>query len=219
MPATTPTVPPPADSAPATEEQRRRIVRQARPRLFRDGYGALTMDDLAAELGMSKKTLYVHFPSKRDLCRAVIDDVGEEIRADAETLLRDPRLTFLEKLHGFAQGMGERFSRVSPDALADVARLAPDIHRHIEQLRAKNIPYVFGRFIEEGQLAGMVRDDVNPAFAAEFHRHAMQGLMQPAAMRRLGLTPTETIDRAIRLLFGGLLTSAGLKDYEHHFPR
>lgn len=197
---------------------RARIVGEARARLFGHGYGALTMDELAAELGVSKKTLYVHFPSKRELCRAVVDHVAAEIRAEADQLLRDPRLTFLEKLRGFTQGMSERFGRVGPGVLADVERLAPDVHRHIEQMRAKTIPYVFGRFIEEGQLAGVVRDDVTPVFAAEYHLHAMQGLMHPATLRRLGVKPEEAIERAIRLLFGGLLVPAGHKEYEKLFP-
>lgn len=221
MPPTTslPAQPARAKSADFSAAVRARIVRQARPRLFREGYGALTMDALAADLGMSKKTLYVHFPSKRELCAAVIDQVAEEIRDEADTLLRDPRLEFLEKLRGFAQGMAERFGPIGSDVLAELQRLAPDLHRHLEKVRAKNIPYVFGRLIEEGQLAGVVRDDVTPAFAAEFHLHAMQGMMHPDTQRRLGLTMPEIFDRALRLLFGGLLTPAGRKDYEKLFAR
>jgi AcrR family transcriptional regulator len=199
-------------------DQRARIVTAARERLFKAGYGPMTMDDLAADLGMSKKTLYVYFPGKRELCMAVIDAVAVEIRGDADELLRHPQLTFLEKLRGFAQGMAERFGRLRPEVLADMERLAPEIHRHLVKVRAKTIPYVFGRLIEEGQLAGIVRDNVSPIFAAEFHLHAMQGLMQPATLRRLGLRPDQAIEQAIRLLFGGLLAPAAHKEYEKLFP-
>ncbi len=203
---------PPADSP------RARIMGYARVRFFRQGYGAFTMDDLATDAGISKKTLYVHFASKRALCRAIIDDISDEIRRDAETVLRDRHLTFLEKLRGFSQGMMERFARIGPDVLPELARLAPDLHDHLESVRAKNIPYIFGRIIEEGQVAGVIRDDVSPVFVAEFHLHAMQGMMHPATLRRLHLTPPETFEQALRLLFGGLLTPAGQKEYEKHFP-
>ena len=46
----------------------------ARTLLLAYGFNALTMDDLARELGMSKKTLYVHFPSKDALYHAVLDE-------------------------------------------------------------------------------------------------------------------------------------------------
>ena len=41
-----------------------RIVAAARRYFLAHGFRGVTMDDLAAELGMSKKTLYAHFSSK-----------------------------------------------------------------------------------------------------------------------------------------------------------
>lgn len=207
-----------AETAGAEAEQRARIVRAARERLFRAGYGPMTMDDLAADLGMSKKTLYVYFPGKRELCVAVIDSIAAEVRQEADELLVDPRLTFLEKLRGFSQGMAERLGRLRPEVLADIERLAPELHRHLVQVRGKNIPYVFGRLIEAGQVAGVVRDTVSPIVAAEYHLHAMQGLMQPATLRRLGITPDQAFEQAMRLLFGGLLAPAAHHEYEKLFP-
>ena len=196
-----------------------RILHQARAHFFAHGYSAFTMDDLATELGMSKKTLYVHFSGKDEILRAVIEELGREIRADADALLHNRRLNFAEKLRGFAEGMMQRLSRVEPRIIRDLQRHAPGLHQLIAEMREKNIPYVFGRFIEEGQLAGMVRTDLDPAFAVQFFLQAMHGLIQPAAMERLNLTPREILPRAIELLFGGLLTPAGRKEHEKLFPR
>src|SRR5688572_22727197 len=158
---------------PPAPELRARIVRRAREQFFEKGYSAFTMDDLASALGMSKKTLYVSFQSKETLIRAVLDDVAHEIRAEADRLLANKSLTFTEKLRGFALALMERLSRVTPDVLVNLQEYAPALHRHIEHLRGKNIPYIFGRFIEEGQIAGAVRDTVSPPFAGDFFLHAM----------------------------------------------
>lgn len=196
-----------------------RIVRQARAHFFAHGYCQCTMDELAAELGMSKKTLYVHFSGKEALMRAVIEDLGREIRASADELFANRQLNFAEKLRGFAEGMIERLGRLNPRTMRDLQRFAPELHQLLAETREKNIPYVFGRFIEEGQLDGMVRTDLNTAFAVEFFLQAMHGLIQPATMERLHLTPREILPRAIELLFGGLLTPAGRKEHEKLFPR
>ena len=149
MPAATPVSAPESErSAPS------RILRQARAHFFEHGYCQCTMDDLATELGMSKKTLYQHFASKEELMRAVIDDLGREIRASADALLANRQLNFAEKLRGFAEGMVERTRRINPLLLRDLQRFAPALYRQVAEMREKNIPYVFGRFIEEGQLAG-----------------------------------------------------------------
>jgi AcrR family transcriptional regulator len=207
--------PPPSDST----EVQTRILRQARAQFFAHGYRRFTMDDLAAELGMSKKTLYQHFRSKDQIMAAVIGDFSGEVRGDAEAVLQNRSLSFAEKLRAFVESMVTRLSALHPHTIRDLQRYAPALHARIEEMRRKNIPYIFGRLIEEGQAAGFVRDNVSPSFAVEFFLHAMQGLLQPPALERLRLTPQEILPRAITLFFGGLLTPAGRKQHEKLFPR
>jgi AcrR family transcriptional regulator len=210
MPATAPALEDPAVA---------RILRQAREHFFVHGYCACTMDDLATELGMSKKTLYVHFAGKEDIMRAVLAQLGREIRADADALLANRQLGFSEKLRGFAEGMVQRLALLNPRTVRDLQRFAPELYQLTVEMRQKNIPYVFGRFIEEGKLSGKVRDDVDATFAVEFFLQAMQGLIQPATLDRLGFAPRDVVPRAIDLFFGGLLTPAGRKEHEKLFAR
>jgi len=212
------TLPSPISPSPAADNPALiRIVRQARLHFFAHGYCQCNMDELATELGMSKKTLYVHFSSKDELIGAVIEELGREIRANADALIANRQLNFAEKLRGFAEGMVERLTKLNPRAMRELQRFAPDLYHRLAEMREKNIPYVFGRFIEEGQLAGMVRPDLDTAFAVQFFLQAMHGLIQPAAMERLGATPREILPRAIDLFFGGMLTPAGRKEHEKLF--
>src|SRR5206468_11314777 len=66
----------------APDAGRQRIVDAARAHFFSHGFRSVTMDDLAAEMGISKKTLYAHFPSKIALLEAVLADkfVGVEAK-------------------------------------------------------------------------------------------------------------------------------------------
>jgi AcrR family transcriptional regulator len=213
------TAPTPTSVESVPSDIRRRILLQARADFFAHGYNRFTMDELASELGMSKKTLYVHFRGKDEIIAAVIDDLAAEIRADADALLRNRELNLAEKLRGFVEGMLERMSSVSPRNVRDLQRFAPALYHRIEHVRGKNIPYVFGRFVEEGQSQGLIRTDLATGFAIEFFLHAMQGMMHPTTLERLRLAPREVIATAIDLFFGGLLTPAGRKQYEKLFPR
>ena len=55
---------------------RDRIVRVAEKIFLRSGFNRVSMDDVARELGMSKKTVYSHFESKEELLRAVLAAPG-----------------------------------------------------------------------------------------------------------------------------------------------
>ena len=57
---------------PAGQTTRKRIISGARRHFFAHGFRGVTVDDLAAELGMSKKTLYAHFDSKPQIVEAAI---------------------------------------------------------------------------------------------------------------------------------------------------
>jgi len=176
------------------------------------------MDALAAELGMSKKTLYVHFSGKDEIIAALIDDLAAEIRAEADALLQNRALNFAEKLRGFVAGMAARMSTLHPRTVRDLQRFAPTLYAKVEEVRGQTLPYVFGRFMDEGHEAGLVRATPSAGFAIEFFLQAMQGLMQPAVLERMEIAPREVIPAGITLFFGGLLTPAGRKQYEKLFP-
>ncbi len=216
--ASTPSAASSRPAPPGDPEARARLLAAARAHFFAAGYSALTMDDLAAELGMSKKTLYVHFPGKDALIEAILREFVAEVRASAEALFADAGLSFTVKLHRFNETMVRRLARLGPHVLRDLQRAAPRLYRVIEELRHRNIPHIFGQLIRQGQAAGMVRPGIEPGFAVEFWRPAIQSLMHPDTLERLQLNPDQMFARAVDLFFGGLLTPAGRKDYEKNLP-
>src|SRR5206468_10029474 len=65
-----------------------RIVEAARAHFFSHGFRSVTMDDLAEELGISKKTLYAHFPGKIQLLEAVLEDKFAGVEAKLNEITR-----------------------------------------------------------------------------------------------------------------------------------
>ena len=60
-----------------------KILHKAADMFLSFGFKSVTMDDIAADLGMSKKTIYSHFSTKKKLVEAstfyVLDNVNETI--------------------------------------------------------------------------------------------------------------------------------------------
>ncbi|MEX2045245.1 MAG: helix-turn-helix domain-containing protein, partial [Opitutus sp.] len=88
-----------------------RILHAAHQQLFTLGYQALTMDELAHELGMSKKTLYVHFAGKDAIIERIIDGIGRTLRTRLEAVLDDPDLSFTQKVDGIAGTAGATLAK------------------------------------------------------------------------------------------------------------
>lgn len=193
-----------------------RILATARKVLFGTGASALTMELLSKELGISKKTLYVHFPGKDAILCAIVDGFAAKIHARLEEIVSDPKLRSPEKLCLLIETIGEATARLTPALLRDLERNAPVVYERIDAVRRRNIPYFFGRLIREGIKEGYIRSDVDPDFVCEFWLHAIRGLMSPEVMEKYNLTPGQTVARGISLFMSGLLTQSGRELYATH---
>jgi AcrR family transcriptional regulator len=198
-----------------------RILAAARTQILAAGYSALTMDVLARELGMSKKTLYAYFSGKDAIVAAVIDDIERSMRGRIEAILDAAELSFVQKLHGLITVVGTQYAAATPSFLSDLQRFAPPLYRKIDDLRSRLLPAFIGRLLITGITEGMVRKDIDPNFAVQFQLQAANGILRPDSLERLGLSAHEAFEKAIGFFFAAVLTEAGRKDFaEHpHAPR
>ena len=71
--------------------------------LAEKGFDAMTVDEVAAEVGIAKASLYKHFPSKEDLAAAAMVRVMERARAFLDSRQADTAATPLEQLRAVAR--------------------------------------------------------------------------------------------------------------------
>ena len=67
------------------EETRARLIRAARAAFAQKGYAAASMDDLTAEVGLTRGALYHNFGDKKGLLQAVVDQIDAEMAARARS--------------------------------------------------------------------------------------------------------------------------------------
>lgn len=86
-----------------------KVFQTAARMFYQHGYRAVGVDTLAAESGISKMTLYRHYPTKDDLIAAYLKESNdlfwshfEELTKDAPTA-REKLLAFFEGLQGYVQ--------------------------------------------------------------------------------------------------------------------
>src|SRR5437660_1359422 len=142
------------------DPNRQRIVDAARVHFFNHGFRSVTMDDLAEELGISKKTLYAHFPGKIDLLQAVLADKFAGVEAKLKEVTQTHPRDFPATLHELLAGTQRELDEIKPPFVRDMRQKAPQVFKVVERRRAALIERYFGKLFIEGQRAGMVRKDV-----------------------------------------------------------
>jgi AcrR family transcriptional regulator len=166
----------------------RRVVTAARRQFFAHGLRSVSMDDLASELGMSKKTLYACFPSKTALIEAVLKDKVGEIEADLGRLAKEQAADFETALHHFISCLQRHTTEIQPAFIRDIGRETPELFQIVEQRRRELIRRYFGALFENGKKTGMIRTDIPTHLIIEILLGAVQAIMNPPKLMELGLT-------------------------------
>ncbi len=186
-----------------------RIVEAARAHFFCHGFRSVTMDELAEELGISKKTLYAHFPGKIELLEAVLADKFAGVEAKLNGIIHAHPHNFSVALHELLANMQRELDEIKPPFVRDMRQKAPHVFKVIERRRAALIERFFGKLFVEGQRAGMVRKDVPAKLTIEILLAIVQAIMNPVKMEELGMTPKEGFAGILKIILEGALTRRG----------
>ncbi|HEY3798160.1 MAG TPA: TetR/AcrR family transcriptional regulator [Caulobacteraceae bacterium] len=157
---------------------RQLILRAALDELGAVGYGAFTIESIAARSGVAKSTIYRHWPNKLALIAEAFETFHEQERPDIEGGSARERTQRIVR-HVAEMVASSTFSACIP-ALIDGAERATELRtfHHRFQLEARK-PLV--AVIAEGVVAGDFRVDLDPQLAAQallgaiFYRRLMSG--------------------------------------------
>lgn len=186
-----------------------RIVTAARAHFFAHGFRSVTMDDLAEELGMSKKTLYASFPSKAALLEAVLMDKFRNVESDLDAIMAQRSDDTLTELQRFLACMQQHTEEIQPPFVRDIRREAPELFQVIEKRRREMIQRYFGKIFAEGRKAGLVRKDIPVKLIIEILLGAVQAIMNPSKMDELGLDPKTGYSSIVSVILDGVILKKG----------
>jgi AcrR family transcriptional regulator len=197
----------------ADAEVRLRILKEARGLFFRYGFSRVTMDEAAEALGMSKKTLYRHFPSKEELLEACTESHLDESDAELKAICARKDLSPLERLKLTMSYCYALFNKMSEPLVHDLRRHAPEIWKRVEERRQNNIATDFGALIKEGRQKGQFRKDVDERLFLLIYSNVVRDILNPETLSSLPFKPSAVYDAICKTLFEGLLTDKARAEY------
>ncbi len=190
-----------APATPCEHPQRRRsqakgeqILKAARELFLSQGYGAVSMDEVANRAGVSKATVYNHFNSKEQLFGAIFEHGRALIEESGLDLTARDAAEVEQTLHR----LGQNFMRnlLSPDALAFYRMLMSEVWRFPElgPMFYTSKPCAardrLAGFLERAAGRGLIEVD-EPDLAAEQFFGMIRGLVHLRGLFGLDL-PDET---------------------------
>ena len=190
-----------ADSA----GRRRQIMDLAQQMFFRHGFGRVSMDELAAELHVSKSTLYKHFHAKEDLLAAVLQEYYSDIARGIGEIRADEGATYADELRRVMGFLCESLERLDARARRDIQTSAPRIWESLQDLQHRILHPVIEKLLRKGVARRAVRRDLDLALMARVVIVAVEQLLSRETVRSLSLSVQDAYQKVLGIFLEGIL--------------
>ncbi len=180
------------------------IIRAVNLLLAEKGFEAMTVDEVAAQVGIAKASLYKHFPSKEDLAAAAMAHLMGQAQAFLDTV--SPALGPLDKLRTVVRWtMALKLAGEMPSLPSQNSTLRATLIGHKGYMDGlMDVSDRLGAWIEEAQAQGLVNPKL-PAIAVLYtlYARACDPVLEFLKMSELH-TDAEIIDLVLSTCFDGL---------------
>ncbi|SES01288.1 TetR/AcrR family transcriptional regulator [Lachnobacterium bovis] len=113
------------------ESELREFILDTTIQLFKLKGLKFTMDELAKEMGISKKTIYRVFPDKKTMFYRMVDFFFDKIKSEEEEILKNDKLSTVDKIRAILGVMPEEYKDIDFSALYIVRDKYPKSYERI----------------------------------------------------------------------------------------
>ncbi|MFC3417699.1 TetR/AcrR family transcriptional regulator [Algoriphagus hitonicola] len=144
---------------------REKILDVSMEQFARFGVRNITMDDLARQVGISKKTLYQEFKDKKEL---VMEAFHRMLSLDQEKMcfIMESEDGVIEHLVNLSKMMRERLSGINPIAILEVQKYFPEAWAIFEKHKEEVILLDLVNVLEKGKKLGYFRKEIDSTILA-----------------------------------------------------
>ena len=190
-------------------EDQNKIVELTEEKFFRDGFYKTTMDEVASELKMSKKTIYKFFPSKDDLVTAIARHFMEGLKSKILPALNSDK-NAIEKLAELNHILAKVSTKVSTKRMDEIKRHLPKLWDEIDAFRTKMMFLNITKVIDQGKAEGLFIDYPTPIIMNTLVS-SVRAIVNPEFILNNNFSISEAALYTFKVVIGGIVTEKGRK--------
>lgn len=191
-------------------EPKERILQKADELFNRYGIRSVSMDDIAAQLGMSKKTLYQYYADKDELVTGVFTTIMENNKAGclegrevSENALHEVFLSF--------DRVQEMFANMNPAVLFDMEKYHPICFKKFKEYKNGFMYQMIKSNIERGVVEGIYREDIDIDIVTRYRIHSIMMSFNPEMFPNNRTHLLHIEQQLLEVFLNGIATHKGQK--------
>lgn len=195
-------------------EIKNKIIAKSTDMFLKLGFKSVTMDDIASEMCMSKKTIYKYFSNKEIL----IEQGTEMVREKFHSLMGEvisKNYNAIKENFEIRKMFNEMFQAVDHSPAFQLKKHYPEIYEKMMQDEVKECESVFTQNVHKGIAEGLYRADTDVEIAVKFYYTLIFSINENTSLEKeaslLELKALEYHTRAIATTKGVQELEANLK--------
>ncbi len=197
-------------------EIRDRIIACSIELFTKSGIRFVTMDQIAAELGISKRTLYEIFHDKDNLLKQCLEVMVEQGNTEMQEVLNNSKNT-IEALYLIGQHGEKKRATINHLFFDDIEKLYPDFRKIFTRRKTVANDSISYKIIKKGIVEGIFRKEINLEIVDTF-LHEMMRICHNKELFPEYTGTKEIVKNIVIPYFRGISTEKGQVLIDRHFP-
>ncbi len=191
-------------------EVKERIKQKADELFKRYGIRSITMDEIANQLGISKKTIYQLFSDKDELVDEVITELLAYNRNCCNNL-KAKASNAIQEVFFSMEMLEEMFENMNPTILYDLERNHPQTFKKFQQHKYSYLLEIIKQNLQKGKNEELYREDINIEVAGKVR---LETMMLPFNQNVFPKSKFNLVELEKQLIEYYLFSIASLKGYK-----
>ena len=154
---------------------REKIIHKSAELFLNLGFKSVTMDDIASEMGISKKTIYVHFPNKTKLVEAVTFNLFDTICGGIDTIC-DNAINPIEELYSIKMFVMQHLKNEKSSPQYQLKKYYPLIYNELKFKQFEKMHQSVQDSLEQGVKTEVFRNTIDVGFISRMYFTGMSGI-------------------------------------------
>jgi AcrR family transcriptional regulator len=197
---------------------RERILSVAVELFSKFGIRSVSMDDLAHQLGISKKTIYLHFSDKDDIITLATEQYLREGRDFVKGLNKESHdsIDALIKINTY---MNRNNRETTASLLFDLQKYHPKAWHMMEAFKKNFLSEIVRVNLEKGIVAGLFREDIHPDISTRIRLEEASMVFNEELFPRSKFNLNEVSETLLAHFILGISTEKGRRLYKKYKDR